>query len=159
LRELAAFVDADVDADLSAGDDAPPPGDVDQPLELDAAAAARLADWYALGWRALDVVVDPSSGLDEVAVIQLWPEHFDAGTTVTIAAGTKVNLGFSPGDSYEPEPYVYVGPWEADRRGDPSYWNAPFGAILRANSVVSSPQPLGTCVEFLHDGLRNATGG
>ena len=93
---------------------------------------ARLADWFALGWRALDVVVDPDSGLDEVTVIQLWPEHFDAGTTVTIATGTKVNLGFSPGDSYEPEPYLYVGPWEAERRGDPSYWNAPFGAILRA---------------------------
>jgi hypothetical protein len=35
----------------------------------------------------------------------LWPEHFDVAVTV---AG--VNYGVSPGDSYHPLPYAYVGP-------------------------------------------------
>lgn len=34
----------------------------------------------------------------------------------------------APGDSYHPEPYLYVAPWEAERPGDVAYWNAPFGS-------------------------------
>ncbi len=38
------------------------------------------------------------------------------------------NYGGSPGDDTHPEPYLYVGPWEA-RAGD-VFWNEPFGASL-----------------------------
>jgi hypothetical protein len=52
----------------------------------------------------------------------LWPEHFDVAVTVV-----EVNYGVSPGDSYHPLPYAYVGP-----RTLPTgpFWNAPFGALL-----------------------------
>ena len=46
-----------------------------------------------------------------------------------------MNLGFSPGDAFSDEPYVYVGPWGAARPGAAGYWNAPFGAVLTRSEV------------------------
>ena len=59
---------------------------------------------------------------------QLWPEHFDLACTVVVGGEVQVNVGASPGDAYEPAPYLYIGPWGPERPGDPAYWNAPFGA-------------------------------
>ena len=39
--------------------------------------------------------------------------------------GGQANIGFSPGDSFSAEPYVYVGPFTRDGLGD-GYWNALF---------------------------------
>ena len=124
---------------FSAGQETPEMGDTDDPLNLGARQARRLADWYRLGWLALDEVLASMPPEAQPATIQLWPEHFDAGTHVGLVSGERVNLGFSPGDGYEPEPYVYVGPWSTQRRGDPAFWNAPFGAVLRASDVTPSP--------------------
>jgi hypothetical protein len=160
IRELAAFVDADIDAAFTPGDDAPPVGDTDAPMELDPAETERIANWFSLGWRTLDAVLSErpqSTQPGQAATIQLWPEHFDAATTVTVPSGLRVNLGFSPGDSYEPEPYVYVGPWDAQRPGDASFWNAPFGAVRRAADIERSPSPLGASIEFLRAGLDTAS--
>jgi hypothetical protein len=57
----------------------------------------------------------------------LWPEHFDVAVTVD-----EVNYGVSLGDTYLPEPYAYVGPWQP-RTGP--FWNAPFGAARPLRSV------------------------
>ena len=57
-------------------------------------------------------------------VIQLWPEHFDAGCDVTSRAERKATIGASTGDQHFPTPYLYVLPWDTDRPGDPQYWNA-----------------------------------
>ena len=46
---------------------------------------------------------------------QLWPEHFDLAVDVELAGGRHVNVGFSPGDRFSDEPYVYVGPQDIDR--------------------------------------------
>src|ERR1700738_38986 len=54
LRDLAAFVDADVDAPFSGGADTPPPSDVDTPCELGQEDVKVIADWFALGGRVLD---------------------------------------------------------------------------------------------------------
>jgi hypothetical protein len=67
-----------------------------------------------------------------------------------------VNLGFSPGDTFEDEPYLYVGPWGSDRPGVSRFWNAPFGALRRRSEVLDAPDPTEFCVRFLHDGLRLA---
>lgn len=82
-------------------------------LTVDAAAAAVLADAFAIGDAALRAFAPTKTAV-------LWPEHFDVGITVD-----EVNYGMSLGDSYLDEPYAYVGPWQA-REGD--FWNAPFGA-------------------------------
>jgi hypothetical protein len=154
LRELARFAGTDIEAPFSAGDDTPALGDPDEPLRLDSDQTRRIADWFALGWMALDTVLCAVPPEAEPATIQLWPEHFDSGTNVGLPGGERVNLGFSPGDAFEAEPYAYVGPWSAERRGDPGFWNAPFGAVLRATDVAAAPAGLAECIEFLQNGIE-----
>lgn len=155
LRELAEFAGAGT-GDFSAGADTPEIRDPDAPLHIDGGTARRLADWYALGWEVLDTVLAALPAEAEPATVQLWPEHFDAGTNVGVGGGERVNLGFSPGDAFSAEPYLYVGPWSAERRGDPAYWNAPFGALLTASEVGTEPTAAARCVEFVVSGIRNA---
>ena len=162
LRSLASFAGTTIDADFSVGPDTPPLGDPDAALEVDATKAAVIADWYRLGWEVLDAFLATLPSDAEPTTIQLWPERFDAGTTIAVGGangGEHLNLGFSPGDGFEPEPYAYVGPWSEHRPGDAAFWNAPFGAVLRAAEVVGSPDPLGRCRDFLAAGLKNATAG
>jgi hypothetical protein len=157
LRVLTSFVGSDIDAPFSCGADTPDIGDPDAPLSLDMLGAARVADWYALGWKALDTVISALGSPAEPATTQLWPEHFDAGTDVGVGGGERVNLGFSPGDAFESQPYAYIGPWSAERRGDPAFWNAPFGAVLRAAEVEAADDRLAACVEFLRTGITLAS--
>jgi hypothetical protein len=86
---------------------------LDEPVHVDRAAAAVLADCFTRGDEALRALLPEQEPV-------LWPEHFDLG-----ASAGEVNYGVSPGDGYLPEPYAYVGPWHP-RTG--SFWNAPFGA-------------------------------
>jgi hypothetical protein len=81
--------------------------------------------------------------------IQLWPEHFDAGCDVE-AGADRCNLGASPGDGFSAQPYLYVGPWSADRPGDPGFWDAPFGATLPLADLTS----VAVGVQFLVRGVR-----
>ena len=136
LAGLAAAVGVDLDAALSVGHDTPPIGDVDAPLAVDADEAAALGAWFDLGWRALDRALATAGG---GPTVQLWPEHFDAGTSVAVGPGPddRANLGASAGDGFHEAPYLYVGPWGAARPGDPAFWNAPFGAVLAADDVAS----------------------
>jgi hypothetical protein len=85
----------------------------DDPVDVDPALAAQLADCFGLGDRALR-----RFAADQTPV--LWPEHFDVGITVD-----EVNYGVSLGDATIDEPYAYVGPWQP-RTGE--FWNVPFGA-------------------------------
>jgi hypothetical protein len=150
VGSLAAFAGADLDADFSAGADMPALGPPDQPLELDAKELADLFSWFDLGWRVLDEVMAERAGSCIASTIQLWPEHFDVGTSLTFGDdGGGVNLGFSPGDAFSDEAYLYVGPWGAARPGTPSYWNAPFGAVLRRSEVHRPDDG----VAFIRDGL------
>ena len=152
LAELAAFAGADLSTPFEAGRDTPAMGDVDEPLAIDADEAARLADWWHLGWRAIDAAVATA---DDAMAIQLWPEHFDAGTSVSVGPGQgdRCNLGVSPGDAFSDEPYLYVGPWSDERPGDSGYWNAPFGAVLHQSDVVASSNQYSAGIAFLRRGL------
>jgi hypothetical protein len=159
LRQLAQFAGADLDAEFSCGADTPEIDDPDAPITVEPASIGALADWFALGWVVLDEFLSGLLYAAEPATIQLWPEHFDAGTDIALQTGVRMNLGFSPGDGFEAEPYVYVGPWNSERPGDPDFWNAPFGAVLRASDVLADPEPARRCNEFLLAGLHNASGG
>lgn len=147
LAALAVEVGVDLDEPFSVGHDTPPLGDATAPLTIDPAAAAALGEWFDLGWRALDA----ASAGDGAATVQLWPEHFDAATSVPVGAGTedRANLGASAGDDLLAEPYLFVGPWGTDRPGPPSYWNVPFGAVLPRREVGS----IDDAVAFLRQGL------
>ena len=154
LAELAAFAGADLASDYSAGAGMPPPGAPDEPFHLDGGRLDALYAWFDLGWRVLDVVTsEPASG-SGWSTVQLWPEHFDVGTSREAGPGQGSNLGFSPGDAFSDEPYVYVGPWGPERPGEPDYWNAPFGAVLTRADVTDAA----TCADFLRRGLALLAG-
>ncbi len=91
-------------------------------IEVDPEAAGLLALALADGDRALELFAPDAERV-------LWPEHFDIGISVD---AEKTNYGVSPGDSYEPWPYAYVGPWET-REGE--FFNAPFGAARRLSDL------------------------
>jgi hypothetical protein len=154
LRQLAEFAGADVDAPFSAGAATPALGDPDAPLELDPVAAAEVTDWLARAWPVLDALSAALPAGSRTSTIQLWPEHFDAGATVTGAEGTSVNLGFSAGDAAVDEPYVYVGPWDARRPGAPGFWNAEFGAARTRAEAFATADPEAFCRRFLAEGLE-----
>ncbi|WP_371494210.1 hypothetical protein OG871_03775 [Kitasatospora sp. NBC_00374] len=92
-------------------------------LRLDPAAAEHLLARFAAGDTALRRFAP-----DQEPV--LWPEHFDLGITVD-----AVNYGVSPGDSFSPEPYAYVGPWT---RRVGVFWNAPFGATRPMDELAGA---------------------
>jgi hypothetical protein len=85
----------------------------DEVLRLDPDAVAVLAAAFATAQAALRAFAP-----EQIPI--LWPEHFDLAITVG-----EVNYGVSAGDSYQEEPYAYVGPWTPR---DGAFWNAPFGA-------------------------------
>lgn len=168
LAELAEFAGADLDEPFDAGPDTPALGDPHSRLHLEPDTSKDIVDWFELGWRVLDavgadLVRDERRDSDHAAsatttptqrmeTVQLWPEHFDVGTVVTLANGRKVNLGFSPGDAFSAEPYAYLGPWDRGRPGDPAYWAAPFGAAL-ARSGALAGDPFVGCTGFMVRGL------
>ena len=90
------------------------------PIDVDPAAAAEIADWLARGDQALRALAPDVEPV-------LWPEHFDLGIQLD-----EVNYGISPGDAGHPRPYAYVGPWKL-RTGP--FWNAPFGALRDADEL------------------------
>jgi hypothetical protein len=148
LREVAAFAGVDLDVPFSVGDATPPLGDVGVPLALDAAEVADLVGWFELAWRVLDEIACELPVSAAPATVQLWPEHFDVGTSVALESGSgeRVNLGFSPGDAFSDEPYVYVGPLGPERPGDAGFWNAPFGAYRVRSDAAGA-------AAFIRDGL------
>lgn len=153
LADAAAHVEVDLDAGFTVGHDTPVLGDPAAPLGLDPAAVAAVAGWFAFGWAVLDAAVAALGPAAEPSVTQLWPEHFDAGCDVAAAPGRRVNLGASPGDAGVPEPYLYVGPWGADRPGDTGFWNAPFGAVLTLAELRAAADPHAAGVAFLLRGV------
>ncbi len=149
MAELAAFAGTDVTAAFSAGPDTPPLGPVDQPFHVSPSELDAYYDWFALGSRVLDLALCTRSMPGSSSTVQLWPEHFDVATAVGLAPGAGVNLGFSPGDSFCPDPYAYVGPWGTERPGASGYWNAPFGAFVPRGQAPDAA----ACLEFLRRGL------
>jgi hypothetical protein len=94
----------------------------DDPLEVDAGAAVRVADAFAAGDAALRALAP-----DETPI--LWPEHFDIGITVD-----EVNYGVSAGDTYLAVPYAYLGPWSPPAQDD--FWNASFGRAVPIEEIA-----------------------
>ena len=139
LAAAAQLVGVDLAVDFAVGDDTPAMADPEEPLAVDDEAARALGDWWALGTTVVDEVVATEPAVTASTSSQLWPEHFDVGCTMTVAGGERANVGASPGDTYEPLPYLYVGPWSDARPGNPSVWNAPFGAVLRHADLAALP--------------------
>jgi hypothetical protein len=111
-----------------------------EPLDVDAKAAARLADWYAFGAEILSAIADATA-----SPAHLWPEHFD----LAIEMGEeRANYGFSPGDEHHTEPYAYVGPWNAEVSGE--LWQATGfrGAELAYADLLAVDDPRAAALDF-----------
>lgn len=152
LATVAAAVEVEIDPTFSVGKDTPELGDVDAALVVDPQASAVMAAVLALGAIALDATLARLGPAATPIVAQVWPEHFDLGLDVGVG-GQRVNLGASVGDGYHAAPYVYVGPWNAERPGDPAYWNTGFGALLGYDALVAAPDPVAAMIEFFGTGL------
>jgi len=132
----------------------------DEPLGIDAEAAERLADFYALGAQALAQLKAAMPPDAQSSDIDLWPEHFDIAIEAgSEAAGRRANYGASPGDEGHAEPYVYVGPWSAPTEGE--LWNATGfdGAELGYAELLGADDPVAAALEFMrarYNGLADA---
>jgi hypothetical protein len=161
LATLAATAGVDLAADLDVGHDTPPLGDAATPLVVDVVAVRALSAWYTVVGEALDAFVAARPGSSPSA-IQLWPEHFDVALDAAYDPEApderRVNLGGSPGDDGHARPYLYVGPWTADRPGDAAYWNAPFGAVLGYDELVAASDPVDAAADFFVDGFDRLAG-
>jgi hypothetical protein len=123
--------------------------DDDSPLEIDAAAARVLGEYYAFAARALEALGATTAPADDSTPIILWPEHFDiAFVSGPEGLGRRANYGASPGDGQHPEPYLYVGPWQDQGGGE--LWNATgfTGAELGYAEMVAAEDPDGLATGF-----------
>ena len=139
VRAAGAFLGIALSPDPGVGTDLPP-FEPDALLHVDVDASVALGRWYGMGQSVLDQL--PSHLGERAAAFseaQLWPEHFDLAVDVEVAGGGHANVGFSPGDRFLDEPYVYVGP--QDMTGlDGDFWNASFGAYLPYSAMDESRQ-------------------
>ena len=68
-----------------------------------------------------------------------------------------MNLGVSPGDTYEDEPYLYVGPWDAARRTG-ILGTYPFGAALTYDELRHSSEAGAAGRKFYEDAIAALSG-
>ncbi len=148
LRAAGEFLDIALTSDPGVGTDLPPYAP-DDDLTVDAEASRVLGTWYAFADRVLRELAATELSTSEA---QLWPEHFDLAAQIDLENGTKVNVGFSPGDQFSADPYLYVGPHDTNHLDDP-FWNAPFGAIVGYDPLRSKPSPEREARNFIAKGL------
>jgi hypothetical protein len=118
-------------------------------LEVDAAAAGALDDWYAFGAAVLTRLAAEAGPDDAASPPILWPEHFDIAIELgSESDGRRATYGFSPGDEQHPEPYAYVGPWVARPPGE--LWNAHgfTGAELAYADLLAAEDQTAAAIEF-----------
>ena len=122
-----------------------PDGERRDPIDVDAAGARALGEFYAFAGDVLEELREA----DEASKIQLWPEHFDVAFEAgSESEGRRANYGGSPGDEHHPEPYLYVGPWTGPPEGE--LWNAVGfpGAELGYAELVAAHDQRAAALEF-----------
>jgi len=148
VRTAAEFLGVEVSSDPGVGHDLPPFAP-DDDLAVDRAASLALGAWYSFGDELLREVAADVPAMTEA---QLWPEHFDLAVQIAPDTPHAANVGFSPGDEYSPEPYLYIGPHVRDGLDDP-FWNAPFGASIPYSALLGVASPADAARHFIDDGL------
>jgi hypothetical protein len=122
-------------------------------LDIDADASRALGDFYAFVTAVLEELARPEL---EPSLIQIWPEHFDVA--IELGRGdARANYGGSPGDEHHPEPYLYVGPWQAPPAGE--LWNATGfpGAELSYSELIAAPDQYAAALAFMRERLDALT--
>lgn len=132
------------------------PGDPDALLDVDREAGLALGEWFGFGFDVLNQLREHGEEDDDVSETQLWPEHFDPATELgSQEKGQRASFGASPGDSANPEPYLFVASWtEVDRSNE--FWNDESfnGASLGYSELIDASDPAARGLEFLLEGYR-----
>lgn len=151
LRAAAAALGIEPDVDQEEQFDVPPHGDLDEPLAIDLAAAGVLADWFEFATDALEALRAEAGPEDDVTIVRIWPEHFDAAIDMgDSAANRRATYGGSPGDRHHAEPYLYASPWAG--RIDPFFDDPSFkGAALPYAELLAAPDPAAAALGFLRE--------
>jgi hypothetical protein len=139
------------------GDELLPNGRPDDATDLgiDPEAAERLGEFYAFAAEALERFRSSLDTSDAASQINLWPEHFDiAFEAGDEAAGRRANYGASPGDEVHAEPYLYVGPWSGEPKGE--LWNATSftGAELTYAELLDAADQSTAALDFFESRHR-----
>ena len=147
IRDAAAAVGFD----LSGADEE----QADAQLEIDAAAARFLGDWFGFATNVLEQLRAEAEPEWEPSRVQLWPEHFDVGLELP---GLGTTLGGSPGDEHHPEPYLYATLWE--HQPPDQLWNARgfAGAELPYAELLAGPNARDCALDFLRTRLAKLKG-
>ena len=126
-----------------------------------APALAALAAWYANADDVLDETRQSivARGID-APPLRCWPHHFDLDSLISLGSGAgayTVGVGFSPGDEYYDQPYLYVSRHpRPDVAALPSL--APVGhwhthhftaAVATADRIAAAAQPRAAAETFL----------
>ena len=130
----------------------PTEGLSDEALELDAAAAALLAEAYVLADGVLRDLYGEAAPVAAPTGNQLWPEHFDIAIEHgEEPAGKRATYGLSPGDAAHPEPYFYVAPWSPP--SDLTIWTAVgfTGAELNWAQLLGAEDPRAAALQFFRE--------
>ena len=151
LRAAAESAGVDLSPDPGVGHDLPP-FEPDADLAVDAGASYQLGAWYRFGQEVLDGL-GPAPAGGSMSEAQLWPEHFDLAVIVTLPGGDKANVGFSAGDGFHADPYLYLGPHDTTGLTG-AYWNAPFGALLGYEELAAQPDAHAAATAFIAEGLE-----
>jgi hypothetical protein len=151
LRAASAFVGVRLSAEPGVGKNLPPYAP-DGDLAVDAGASFALGRWYRFANESL-ATLKKDLPIGTVGDAHIWPEHFDLAATADLGSGTQVNVGMSPGDTFCPEPYAYVGPRDMSPVSG-AFWNAPFGAFLSYEQIRSAVTQLDAVLRFVDRGLR-----
>ncbi len=105
LAAAAELVGITPDGDRGAEFDVPDVGSLDEPLTVDPDASALLAEWYRLGFDALEAIRSEATPEDDATEAQLWPEHFDVGIDMGSAeAGRARPTAHHPATTGTPSP-------------------------------------------------------
>ena len=151
LRAAAAALGIEPDVAQQEQFDVPPHGDLDEPLRIDLASAAVLADWFEFATEALEGLRSHALPEDDVTIVRIWPEHFDAAIDMgDNASGRRATYGGSPGDGHHAEPYLYASPWAGridDFFDDPTF----KGASLLYSDLLVAPDPAAAAADFLRE--------
>lgn len=135
--------------------DVPPAGELDAPLTIDPNAVASLGEWFAFVTDALEVIRAESRPQDDVSIVRIWPEHFDAAIDHgDQAAKRRGTFGGSPGDRHHAEPYLYVSPWAGRIDaffGDPSFRGASLTHTQLVEAQGAGSDPAAVAVAFLRE--------
>ena len=132
------------------------PADPDAVLSVDSAAGLVIGEWFRFGIDVLNELRGHGQDDDDVSEVQLWPEHFDPATELgNLEKAQRASFGASPGDSANPEPYLYVASWSDIDHSNP-FWNGKGfnGASLGYSDLLASDDPSGIAQDFLLEGYR-----